>query len=231
MTLRPGYDAERSAPPRADRLRPQAPGRRGRAQGDRVRPASPEDAQRQDHAPAAPRARARPARRRPLDTGTGHVNTLDHVDRGRAAARHDPRAPVGGALRRALQLGADPRLRAPVRRRGGCCRRRDPRARRDDDAIVATYREHGHALVRGITARAIMAEMYGKTEGCSGGRGGSMHLFDVRAPLLRRERDRRAAACRSPSASRWPRSSGSSRTWSRASSVRVRSPRASSTSA
>ena len=47
-----------------------------------------------------------------------------------------------------------------------------------DDAIVATYREHGHALVRGITANAIMAEMYGKRTGSSGGRGGSMHIFD-----------------------------------------------------
>jgi len=47
------------------------------------------------------------------------------------------------------------------------------------DAIVATYREHGHALVRGVPARAIMAEMYGKIEGCSRGRGGSMHLFDA----------------------------------------------------
>lgn len=47
------------------------------------------------------------------------------------------------------------------------------------DAVVATYREHGHALVRGVSARAIMAEMYGKREGCSGGRGGSMHLFDA----------------------------------------------------
>src|SRR5665213_48692 len=48
-----------------------------------------------------------------------------------------------------------------------------------DDAIVATYREHGHALVRGVSAGAIMAEMYGKVEGCSRGRGGSMHLFDA----------------------------------------------------
>jgi len=48
-----------------------------------------------------------------------------------------------------------------------------------DDAIVATYREHGHALVRGVPARSIMAEMYGKQEGCSRGRGGSMHLFDA----------------------------------------------------
>lgn len=48
-----------------------------------------------------------------------------------------------------------------------------------DDAIVATYREHGHALVRGISMNAIMAEMFGKMEGCSRGRGGSMHLFDA----------------------------------------------------
>ena len=48
-----------------------------------------------------------------------------------------------------------------------------------DDAVVATYREHGHALVRGISAASIMAEMYGKVEGCSRGRGGSMHLFDA----------------------------------------------------
>jgi pyruvate dehydrogenase E1 component alpha subunit len=48
-----------------------------------------------------------------------------------------------------------------------------------DDAIVATYREHGHALVRGVPPGAVMAEMYGKVEGCSRGRGGSMHLFDA----------------------------------------------------
>lgn len=48
-----------------------------------------------------------------------------------------------------------------------------------DDAIVATYREHGHALARGISPGAIMAEMFGKQEGCSRGRGGSMHLFDA----------------------------------------------------
>ncbi len=48
-----------------------------------------------------------------------------------------------------------------------------------EDAIVATYREHGHALVRGVSAGSIMAEMYGKVEGCARGRGGSMHLFDA----------------------------------------------------
>jgi pyruvate dehydrogenase E1 component alpha subunit len=49
------------------------------------------------------------------------------------------------------------------------------------DAIVATYREHGHALARGVDAGRLMAEMYGKQEGCSRGRGGSMHVFDASA--------------------------------------------------
>ena len=48
-----------------------------------------------------------------------------------------------------------------------------------EDNIMSTYREHGQALARGIDAGMIMAEMYGKQEGCSRGRGGSMHLFDV----------------------------------------------------
>ena len=52
-------------------------------------------------------------------------------------------------------------------------------ALRPEDAVIATYREHGHALVRGISMNSIMAEMYGKMEGCSRGRGGSMHLFDA----------------------------------------------------
>lgn len=51
---------------------------------------------------------------------------------------------------------------------------------RPEDAIVATYREHGQALVRGMSAGSIMAEMYGKQEGCARGRGGSMHLFDAK---------------------------------------------------
>ena len=48
-----------------------------------------------------------------------------------------------------------------------------------DDAVVATYREHGHALARGIAMDRIMAEMYGKQSGCSRGRGGSMHIYDA----------------------------------------------------
>ncbi len=49
-----------------------------------------------------------------------------------------------------------------------------------EDAIVATYREHGHALARGLPANEVMAEMYGKASGSSRGRGGSMHIFDAR---------------------------------------------------
>jgi pyruvate dehydrogenase E1 component beta subunit/2-oxoisovalerate dehydrogenase E1 component len=45
------------------------------------------------------------------------------------------------------------------------------------DRLVATYREHGHALARGVPMDAVLAEMYGKAAGCAGGRGGSMHLF------------------------------------------------------
>ena len=52
-------------------------------------------------------------------------------------------------------------------------------ALRPDDYITSAYREHGQALVRGITPRAVMAELFGKATGCSHGKGGSMHLFDA----------------------------------------------------
>jgi pyruvate dehydrogenase E1 component alpha subunit len=52
-----------------------------------------------------------------------------------------------------------------------------------DDAILGTYREHGHALARGVPAGALMAELFGKANGCSGGRGGSMHFFDAERHL------------------------------------------------
>jgi len=48
-----------------------------------------------------------------------------------------------------------------------------------DDSIVATYREHGHALARGMPGTVLMAEMFGKVTGCSRGHGGSMHFFDA----------------------------------------------------
>ena len=52
-------------------------------------------------------------------------------------------------------------------------------ALRPDDYVVSAYREHGQALARGMTSRAVMAELYGKATGCSHGKGGSMHLFDA----------------------------------------------------
>ena len=48
-----------------------------------------------------------------------------------------------------------------------------------EDAVVATYREHGQALARGVPAGPLMAEMFGKINGCSRGHGGSMHIFDL----------------------------------------------------
>jgi len=50
---------------------------------------------------------------------------------------------------------------------------------RSEDRIVSTYRDHGHALARGMSMGSVMAEMFGKANGCSRGRGGSMHLFDA----------------------------------------------------
>ena len=52
-------------------------------------------------------------------------------------------------------------------------------ALRPDDYVISAYREHGQALARGMSARSVMAELYGKATGCSRGKGGSMHLFDA----------------------------------------------------
>jgi pyruvate dehydrogenase E1 component alpha subunit len=53
------------------------------------------------------------------------------------------------------------------------------RAMRDADYPVSTYRSHGHALARGTSPNAVMAELFGRVDGCSRGRGGSMHMFDL----------------------------------------------------
>jgi pyruvate dehydrogenase E1 component alpha subunit len=53
------------------------------------------------------------------------------------------------------------------------------RALRDTDYLISTYRSHGHAIARGTPAQAVMAELFGKEGGCSRGRGGSMHMFDL----------------------------------------------------
>ena len=52
-------------------------------------------------------------------------------------------------------------------------------ALRPQDYVVTHYRDHGHALARGLDSKAVLAELFGKATGCSGGKGGSMHLFDA----------------------------------------------------
>ena len=54
----------------------------------------------------------------------------------------------------------------------------------DDDYIGSTHRGHAHALTKGIPVREVMAELFGRSTGCSGGRGGSMHLYSARYGLL-----------------------------------------------
>ena len=50
----------------------------------------------------------------------------------------------------------------------------------DDDAVITAYRDHGHAIARGMDPNACMAELFGKITGCSRGKGGSMHFFDAK---------------------------------------------------
>src|SRR5215204_7619094 len=52
-------------------------------------------------------------------------------------------------------------------------------AMRDDDVLITAYRDHGLALARGVQPEAMMAELFGRVDGCAHGRGGSMHLLDV----------------------------------------------------
>ena len=208
-----------------------APRRRGRPEGDRVRRRPAEDAQRQDHAAAAPGPRARAARRRPVDAGGAA-----HDRRASTAStavdllpRDAAHPPVRGALRRAVQRDQDPRLPAPLHRRGGRRGRRDAGARRPTTPSSRPTASTGTRSRAACRPPSIMAEMFGKVEGCSRGRGGSMHLFDA-ARASTAATPSSAAGCRSRSASRSPTACRGGRASPRASSARARSPRASSTS-
>jgi pyruvate dehydrogenase E1 component alpha subunit len=75
------------------------------------------------------------------------------------------RAKVGGFLH--LSIGEEATILGSAR------------ALREHDYLISTYRSHGHALVRGTPPENVMAELFGRVDGCSGGRGGSMHMFDA----------------------------------------------------
>ncbi len=98
-----------------------------------------------------------------------------------------------------------------------------------NDWITSTHRPHGHALAKGVSARAAMAELYGKATGCCRGNGGSMHLGDPDVGMLPGDRHRRAAATRSSPASGSPSSCAAATRSPSASSARERRTRAPST--
>ncbi len=80
------------------------------------------------------------------------------------------RAKVGGFLH--LSIGEEAAIVGSVR------------ALRESDYLISTYRSHGHALARGTHPDNVMAELFGKADGCSGGRGGSMHMFDLQRRFM-----------------------------------------------
>src|SRR3954470_19540382 len=81
------------------------------------------------------------------------------------AGQMDAKNKVGGFLH--LAIGEEATIVGAVR------------AMRDTDYLISTYRSHGHALARGTDPKYVMAELFGKRDGVSGGRGGSMHMFNL----------------------------------------------------
>ena len=103
-------------------------------------------------------------------------------------------------------------------------------AMRPDDYAIAAYREHGHCLAKGSDPRRAMAELFGRIDGLSKGKGGSMHLFDKSDQLPGRPRHRRRAPAAGRRGRPSPSSTGAATRSSRATSATARCPRASSTS-
>ena len=191
VSLKPALRAERRPAARLARVRTQAARSGGRAaRRSTSSPACPRPAAARSCAGCSRRAssgcpKATPPRWRaaePLSRATAESQPNAQSER-----EHALDAAARDAARSAASKRNAPSFTAPAKIRGfvhlyigeeavavGAMQALEP-----DDAIVATYREHGHALVRGVPATPIMAEMYGKREGCSRGRGGSMHLFDA----------------------------------------------------
>src|SRR5690606_23332732 len=137
---------------------------------------------RQDHAASPARPRTRPARGRPVHAGGEREMTA------RVKLDHDHvRALLRGMIRirrfeeKCYELYTQEKIRGFLHLYDGeeavavgVAAALEPR-----DRVVSTYREHGHALARGVSMESALAEMYGKATGCAGGRGGSMHFFDA----------------------------------------------------
>ena len=107
----------------------------------------------------------------------------DGTDRARPRPAPPARDAAHPPLRGALRRSSTARRRSAASCTSTSARRPSPsgamQALGQDDAVVATYREHGHALVRGVPAARGDGRDVRQGEGCSGGRGGSMHLFDA----------------------------------------------------
>jgi pyruvate dehydrogenase E1 component alpha subunit len=115
----------------------------------------------------APGPSARPERSLPdADTAREWLATMTLIRRfEERAGEMYARAKVGGFLH--LSIGEEATIVGSAR------------ALRDSDYLISTYRSHGHALVRGTPPENVMAELFGRVDGCSHGRGGSMHMFDL----------------------------------------------------
>jgi pyruvate dehydrogenase E1 component alpha subunit len=158
----PESDAERGVPPEAELARTVAP------EPDTARPVPPEP----DVARAIPPEpdTARTALPEP-DAAREWLQTMTLIRRfEERAGEMYARAKVGGFLH--LSIGEEATIVGSAR------------ALRASDYLISTYRSHGHALVRGMPPENVMAELFGRVDGCSGGRGGSMHMFDLQRRFM-----------------------------------------------
>ena len=158
---------------------------------------------------------------------------LDSRSSAEAAPADAPHPPLRGEVCRAVHAGQDPRLPAPVHRRGGGGGRGDAGPDAGRRHRLDLPRARPRPGPRDVAPAPIMAEMFGKANGCSRGRGGSMHLFDaprrfyggnaivggglpiaVGLALADKLQSRRASRPASSATARWPRASSTSRsTW------------------
>ena len=211
VTLRPGYDPSDELRDEHRRPRPQAPRRRGRAQGARLRRPPPQDAAaaRSSGASCGPASSAsrKVTSRRWRNSHDVHAETRSTpvTSTGRCCSSAGSRSAASSSTARRRSAASCTCTSARRPSPSACCKPSPPPTPSSPPtASTATPSR------RGIAPGRIMAEMYGRVEGCSRGRGGSMHLFDAVGALLRWERHRRRRPARSPPAWRWPTRCGGS---------------------